>query len=251
MSREASEDRSRTESRFPGWEHSIRGRLAFAQNDLPAASREFRRALDVIRNLDQDALQCNTRAELARVHLAMGDSAAALAETRRATDIHRKHKLAPIQAMLVTLVWWVHSRALRANGEDVAARAALKTAYDFMKRGVARLSDEGLRRNYHNKIEWHRGIIADWLDDARARRPASARRTTHLAGASSLREPFERLVDSGVRLNELRSAAELHEFLIDEATELSGAERVLLMLEAPEGLQLAVRSCPPARTRPR
>src|SRR5439155_26204997 len=52
-------------------------------------------------------------------------------------------------------------------------------------------------------------------------------------------EPFERLVDTGLRLNELRSAAELHEFLIDEATELSGAERVLLVLEAPQGLQLA------------
>ena len=42
-----------------------------------------------------------------------------------------------------------------------------------------------------------------------------------------------------LRLNELRSADELHEFLIDEATELSGAERVLLVLETPEGLRLA------------
>ena len=58
-------------------------------------------------------------------------------------------------------------------------------------------------------------------------------------GEANLREPFERLVDTGLRLNELRSAAELHEFLIDEATELSGAERVLLVLETPQGLRLA------------
>ncbi len=42
-----------------------------------------------------------------------------------------------------------------------------------------------------------------------------------------------------LRLNELRSASELHDFLIDEATELSGAERVLLVLETPDGLELA------------
>ena len=42
-----------------------------------------------------------------------------------------------------------------------------------------------------------------------------------------------------MRLNTLRSSAELHEFLIDEATELSGAERVLLVLETPAGTQLA------------
>ena len=59
------------------------------------------------------------------------------------------------------------------------------------------------------------------------------RRIPHLAGTSNLREPFERLADTGLRLNELRSSAELHEFLIDEATELSGGDRVLLILERP------------------
>src|SRR5208283_3326202 len=60
-----------------------------------------------------------------------------------------------------------------------------------------------------------------------------------LQGEANLREPFERLVDTGLRLNELRSASELQEFLIDEATELSGAERVMLVLESPKGLHLA------------
>ena len=44
----------------------------------------------------------------------------------------------------------------------------------------------------------------------------------------TLREPFERLVDSGLRLSELRSEPELHDVLIDKVTELSGAQRVLL-----------------------
>ena len=55
----------------------------------------------------------------------------------------------------------------------------------------------------------------------------------------SLREPFQRLTDTGLRLNALRSSVELQQFLIDEATELSGAERVLLLLETAKGTQLA------------
>ena len=39
----------------------------------------------------------------------------------------------------------------------------------------------------------------------------------------TLREPFERLVDRGLRLNKLRSEREPHDFLIDKATEFSGA----------------------------
>ena len=137
------------------------------------------------------------------------------------------------------MVWWRHSQALQANGEVAAAREALEMAYQFMLKGIAGLSDEGLRRNYLNKIEEHREIVGAWIKDARKRRLSPQRSTAHLAGEANLREPFERLVDTGLRLNELRSAAELHEFLIDEATELSGAERVLLVLETPEGLQLA------------
>ena len=42
-----------------------------------------------------------------------------------------------------------------------------------------------------------------------------------------------------MRMNALRSTGELHDFLIDEVAELSGAERVLLVLDAPTGLAIA------------
>src|SRR5207253_826478 len=125
------------------------------------------------------------------------------------------------------------------NMRTQEAREALEMAYQFMLNGIASLNDEGLRRNYLNKIEAHREIVHAWLKGARKRRLSPERRAAHLAGEANLREPFERLVDTGLRLNELRSAAELHEFVIDEATELSGAERVLLVLETPGGLQLS------------
>jgi len=46
-----------------------------------------------------------------------------------------------------------------------------------------------------------------------------------------VREPFKRLADTGLRLNALRTAGEIRGFLVEEATELSGGERVLLVLE--------------------
>jgi len=54
-----------------------------------------------------------------------------------------------------------------------------------------------------------------------------------------LRGRFERLVDTGLRLNELRGERELHQFLIAAATELSGAQRVLLVLDTDHDLRIA------------
>jgi GAF domain-containing protein/CheY-like chemotaxis protein len=54
-----------------------------------------------------------------------------------------------------------------------------------------------------------------------------------------------RLVESGLRLNALRSESELRECLIGEATALSGAERVLLVLEGADGLHIAGAMLPP------
>ena len=224
---------TRKDARYFGWELVLRGRLAYLDDDAPTALRHCQRAADVFRRAGLDAFECNALAELARVHLAMRNAGVALVATRRAIEMHRAHGLAAIQGMVPAMVWWEHSRALAANGDARAARQALATAYGQMRKGIAGLSDDGLRRNYLNKIPWNREIIGAWLDDARKRRLAPSRRAAHLGGEASLREPFERLVDTGLRLNELRSTAELHEFLIDEATELSGAERVLLVLDAP------------------
>ena len=215
------------------------GRLALEGHDLAAAVRDVAEAARGLRDAGQDGLEVQTLIYLARAQLATGDAPAALAATERATAIHRAHDLAELQNMDAREVWWLHSRALAANGRQSAARQALARAYRFLVRPIAGLSDEGLRRNYLNKVRVRREIVAAWLDDLGQRAPAGGRRIPHLAGKTNLREPFERLVDTGVRLNELRSSEDLQEFLVDEATELSGAERVLLVLESPDGPRLA------------
>jgi GAF domain-containing protein len=59
------------------------------------------------------------------------------------------------------------------------------------------------------------------------------------AGRARHGDPRERLVRAGVRLHGLRRETVLHRFVVDEARALSGAQRVLLALEGPAGLQLA------------
>ena len=217
----------------------ICGRLAVREGDVPTALRHYKDAVKLLRRTGPVAFEINALSSLARAHLSVGNPGAALTATRRATRVHRAHGLTALTDLNPRLVWWRHSQALHANGQTKDAREALEMAYQFMLKGIASLSDEGLRRNYLNKIDTHREIVTAWIKDARRRRLSRDRLTAHLAGEANLREPFERLVDTGLRLNELRSTAELHEFLIDEATELTGAERVLLLLETADGPQLA------------
>ena len=68
---------------------------------------------------------------------------------------------------------------------------------------------------------------------------SKTRSTTSRMSRKPGAEPFKRLVQTGVRLNELRSAKKLQEFLIKEVTELSGAERALLLLETSGDLRIA------------
>jgi GAF domain-containing protein/CheY-like chemotaxis protein len=217
------------------------GRLAVQTRDYAGAIARCTEAVGILRELDSDSLTVQALIWLARAHLGAGDAASALKATEEGIAIHRAHDLADVEGMERSELWWEHSRALAACGKSAAAQRALAAAYRYVAVRIANLSDEGLRRNYLNKGVARRAIVAAWLDQlrGRGRRRGKAPRIAHLAGKSSLREPFERLADTGLRMNELRSAGELHEFLIDEATELSGAERVLLVLDSPAGSKLA------------
>ena len=168
---------------------------------------------------------------VARSWLIAGRPKLALAASKRAIALLRARERPELIGLAsVVDVWWTHHLALRAGGDPAAADGALAQAYASMRVGVAKLSDEGLRRSGFNKVETHRLVIAARRAEARRRGLPAAEHLPHLQGQADLREPFERLVASGLRLNELRSEAELRDFLVDEATELSGAERVLMLL---------------------
>jgi signal transduction histidine kinase/CheY-like chemotaxis protein len=173
----------------------------------------------------------NLQLLLTQALLQQGHVKAAVRAGRRAADIHRQQNYALTTHGHRQDIWWWLSRALAADRRAGEAWAALQRAHALMLESMRHVHDDGLRRSYLSKVATNRAIVRAWLHEARARRLSNARRLAHLAIASDPGEPFKRLVDTGTRLNELRSDAALREFLIDEITELTGAERVLLILE--------------------
>jgi signal transduction histidine kinase/ActR/RegA family two-component response regulator len=220
---------------FAGAGADAAGRAALLEGHPAEAAEHFERACAQVAEHDLGLLMTYL-ARSAQAHLAAGRPRDALAATRRAMKLQRHlGRAKKMDSRDPGELWWRHSQALQANGQPARARQMLRRAYRRLVDNVASLGDEGLRRNAMNKIGERREVVRAWLHHARARGLPKAEREAHLAGRTNLREPFERLVDTGLRLNELRHAEDLAEFLVDEATELSGAERVLLILEREGG----------------
>ncbi len=104
---------------------------------------------------------------------------------------------------------------------------ALEKAREAMLANIATLSDEGLRRNYLNKVRINRSIVLAWTREAQARGMAVESAPPRLG---NLQEQFRRLLAIGVRMNEPREVNALLDFIMEQLVELSGAERTLLVL---------------------
>ncbi|MBH9578447.1 GAF domain-containing protein [Inhella proteolytica] len=186
-----------------------------------------------------------------RALLAQGQARAALRHSQAATAQHRAAGLAVLNGLHPPSLWWQHHCALAACGQPDAAWAALQQAHALLLAQVRELRDAGLRRNVLNKHADHRAIVHAWLNEAAARGLPEAERLAHLRLPVAEAEPFQRLLDTGLRMNECPGSAELQQFLVDELTELSGAQRVLWVRldstpEAPqdEVLQIAAHRLP-------
>ena len=226
--------------------HLVQGRAARLYGEVDAARQHFEQAVTLSSARGDRTLVVIALTELGSLLVDNGDADGALAATRQAVEQLQARGDAGLGSMFTPAsAWWWHTRALQASGLHAQARKALATSYRIMLDGVANLSDEGLRRSWFNKVPAHRQLILAWLAEGRRRCLPSERYLAHLSAHTQLREPFERLVDTGVRLNELHSAAALNEFLVEEATELSGAERVLLVLAEGDGLAIAGSLLPP------
>ena len=204
--------------------------LALAEDRAADAEALVRAALGRLKP-NQAGAERDLQLVLTQVLLRRGDVRAAVRAARRAAAIHRGQRYARTTHGQRQDVWWELSRALLADGRANEAWKSLQRAHALMLEGVRNVRDDGLRRSYLSKVATNREIVRAWLHEARQRGLSDARRLAHLRIAGDPGEPFRRLIDTGTRLNELRSDAALHDFLIDEITELTGAERVLLVLE--------------------
>jgi GAF domain-containing protein/DNA-binding response OmpR family regulator len=206
------------------------GTLALAEGDPKTAVRHFKSAIQTARQAEI-AGEIGLLSQLGQAYLAKGDPVAALKATREATGLHRLQAFVKLDNFNSQELWWRHTQALLANGNVQSAREAIERAYDFLLAGIASVRDEGLRRNYLNKVAADRELLQYWVKDGRKRKLPKERLFAHLAIESGLREPFQRLADTGLRMNALHSLAEIQVFLVEEATELSGGERVMLILD--------------------
>jgi len=220
--------RALRETRFRSFSLLMTGAIAQREGRPAEAARIFEQ---VVRKAGSVEVRLAALTEAGRSHLAAGHAAKALAATRAAARQHRAMRFPPLDTIKPPALWWRHSQALQANGLHAEARKALEQSWRLLLRSMASLHDEGLRRNNLNKRAENREIVLAWLAHARERKLPKREREAHLAGKVSLRASFERLVDTGLRLNEIKSESDLSEFLIDEVTELTGAERVLLVTE--------------------
>ncbi|HTP47404.1 MAG TPA: GAF domain-containing protein, partial [Casimicrobiaceae bacterium] len=207
-----------------------RGHLALAEGDPGRALDHYKAALQIAHDasLGRENVFLTM---LAQAHLLNREPGLALEATTRATAMHRAQSFAIPDAFLGQEIWWRHAQALAANNKGREAEQALERAYKLLLERVTNLRDDGLRRNYLNKVAVNREIISAWLAYGTKRRLSQKRLLAHLHIESDVREPFQRLADTGLRLNALHTAEAIHAFIVDEATELCGGERVLLVLE--------------------
>jgi len=227
---------------LPAQERFIAGLKAHWAERFDEAVPAFADSVALLSGTDHLALTIVGLTVLSEARLGTGDAAGALAESTRAMALIEGHD-GEIEGASGVGTLLAHWRALSACGRQAAARRVLARAYRDVLEPIRRITDEGLRRNCLSKIADHREVV---LAVMAQRSPTAARRLPeHLRVEANVREPFERLVETGLRMSGIRSGAGLQEFLLDETTELTGAERVLLVLESAGGPQLAGARMPP------
>jgi GAF domain-containing protein/CheY-like chemotaxis protein/tetratricopeptide (TPR) repeat protein len=216
----------------------LSGRIALLEEKHKIAIKHFKRAIRISHAAGL-AREIGELTLLGQAYLTEGNVIAALKATSRAAQMHRELSFPEIDDHPSQNIWWRHMLALRANGKEAEANEALKMSYDFLLQGIAGLRDNGLRRNYLNKVVINREIVQAWVRENARRQLPKEQSFAHLISASSLREPFQRLAEISLELNRLKSISEIQTFLVEEAIELSGGERVMLMLEKNSKLEIA------------
>ena len=206
--------------------------MALAQGDATEARACFERAITLARLVDFAEVQANALAWLGAAHLALDEPQTASECTSKAVTLLERAGNSsgeyPAQE-----AWWQHYRALAAvqgAGEPASdgAWSALNTACQVMLAQIADLSDEGLRRNYLNRVEINREIVLEWTSQAARRGQSVAVFTQHEPARANLEQQFGRLLEIGRRLASQRDLDQLPDDILQAFVELCGAERCFL-----------------------
>jgi len=231
------------------------GLVALKRGRAAEADQIFNRLQQKLRVNEGDTQLAHALAWRSSALLELGEVEEALSCSAEAADLH-ENGLASGE-YLNQEIWWHRYRALAAAGENENAWSALDRARNIMVETLVTLSDEGLRRNYFNKVAINRDIIRTWLEEAATRDLPLEPLVRELAGTSDLQEQFRRLNEIGIRLNARREveeqsgirSADLPTFILDELVELTGAEQAaLILVDEHDQPHLAAAELPAERT---
>jgi predicted ATPase/class 3 adenylate cyclase len=144
------------------WEAFVLAVIGHAELGLgrrPAAAAAYHAALSIRRDLGQPNKATEPLAGLARIALAEGDSATALA---RVSDILAHLADGTLDGVDEPLrVYLTCYHALRAAG-DVRAGAILEAAHALLHERAARIPDDTTRRSFLEQVPHHRELTAIW-----------------------------------------------------------------------------------------
>jgi len=207
------------------------GLVDMAEGKLGAAREQFKTAVELVELGQSPGDQITALAMLGAAELAAGDWQSANEHTAQAAQRLDAAGIVTPEYPL-QLVWWRRYQVLQASprgGKRAREQAwqALDSAREMLLSTLTNLSDEGLRRNCLNKVEVNREITLEWTNVA-AERGIAVAELEPLEG--SLQDQFKRMMEISVRMNEQREPEALLEFVMDEAVELNGAERSVLVL---------------------
>jgi len=142
------------------------------------------------------------------------------------------------------LYWWCY-RALASESDALTSEPISNEKWQILDLGrqavmkpVEYMSDAGLRRGYLHRVHVRRLLVLEWLKHASAH-GVEPKELAEFAGQvqrpGRLNEAFQRLLKVGMRLNAQRDVSRLPAQVVNEVAELTGAERIALVLLDPQG----------------
>lgn len=226
------------------------GRVALARERPETARELIQVACDMQREIGALGDLAASLAWLGTAYLALGDWDAAYRATSEAVTQLKLSGSAGDYAPQD--IWWTHYQVLQAAPSRFSSEApedrvwqCLQQAREAMFSSIGSLSDEGLRRNYLNKVQTNSDLLTEWTRVAAQRAPSpaatseetvvSSREQDAVVAAQQLQDRMKRVLTVSQQMNEQHEAEALLDFVMDHVIELIGAERGAVVLVGEEG----------------
>ena len=225
------------------------------QGEAPAAEELIKGLLARVQDFPRSS-QINLLALQAIVAHQIGDGKAARDAARKALALIRPEDFGTTDALPDEMAWWCY-RAMSPRSASGKISEEAWRALDLGRQAalspLETMSDAGLRRGYLHRVRFRRLLVLEWLRQAPQHGVGPvglAEFSRQVQRPGRLDDIFRRLLAVGVRLNAQRDAALLPAQIVQEVSELTGGERIALVLLDETGKRTVVKTLLPRPTYP-